>query len=522
MKDKILVIDIGTQSLRASVVSSTGKILAFCRRHYEVPYVSPSKGFAEQNVDFYVDELSLACKELFENNPQYQSNLGGLIVDVFRDSSIILDENMKPIRNAILWLDQRVTRMPKMEYLKWYEKALFNIIGMKDVVRYNAERTVTYWLMKNEPENWKKMRYYCPLGAYFNYKITGNFVSSSADCIGHYPMNFKKGEWYNRLHPKHDIFSIPYESLVPLVKVGDLIGKVSEEFSKKSSIPVGLPVFASGSDKACETFGNGCIDKTSASISLGTACTIEIVDNKYSEPEKFLPSYQTPYKGSYDLEIQIYCGLWMVRWFIDNFAYEETLIAKERNVSVEEVLNEKIKDIPAGSDGLVLQPYWQPGLKRPNAKGSIVGFSNVHTKYHLFKAIYEGIAFGLREGMEEIVRKTHRKPSYIVISGGGSNSLEMCQIIADVFGINCYISSEVESSTIGGAMAGFLDIGYYHSPSEAKNAMVSLGKEIMPIKANHDVYEKLYKKVYLKMYPSLKNVYKESKDFYLDLVDNKK
>lgn len=517
MKDNILVIDIGTQSLRASIVSPKGKILAFSKQRYDVPFVSPEKGFAEQDVNYYLIELCKATKEIHESHGDLLDGVGGMIVDVFRDSTVILDENKEPIRNAILWLDQRVTRMDFNEYLKWYETILFKLIGMGDTVKYNAQRTPTYWLMRHEPDNWKKMRYYAPLGAYFNYKITGNLALSSADCNGHYPINFKTGKWFPRIHPKIDVFSIPMESLVPLVKVGDTIGKVTEEFSRLSMIPVGLPVFACGSDKACETLGNGCIDKTSASISLGTACTIEVVDDKYSEPEKFLPSYQAPYPGSYDLEVQIYCGLWMLQWYIKNFGHEDKEEAKRRNVSVEEILNEKIRDVPPGSDGLVLQPYWQPGLKRPNARGAIVGFSNVHTRYHLYKAIYEGLAFGLREGLDEIVRKIHKMPSYLVISGGGSNSKELCQIIADVFGLKCYISNEAESSTIGGAMAGLLDLQYYKTPEEAKKNMIQNGQCIQPDMSNHKIYDMLYKKVYLKMYPSMKKVYQSSKNFYLDV-----
>ncbi len=522
MKSQILVVDIGTQSLRASVVSSEGKIIAFSKRKYDVPYFSPQKGFAEQDVNFYISEMIKATNDIYDDHPEYLKHICGMVVDVFRDSTVILDENKQPIRNAILWLDQRVTRMESKDYLKWYENLLFTLIGMKDTVKYNAERTPSFWLKRNEKDNWKKMRYYCPLGAYFNYKITGNLVLSSADCNGHYPINFKKGKWYSKNHPKQDVFHIPSTALVDLVPVGDVIGKVSEEFSLLSKIPAGTPLFASGSDKACETFGNGCVDKYSASLSLGTACTIEVVDSHYMEPEKFLPSYSAPYKGAYNMEIQIYCGLWMLKWYIDNFAYDDVEEARRQNCSVEQILNQKIKNIPAGSDGLVLQPYWQPGLKRPNAKGAIVGFSNVHTKYHLYKAIYEGIAFGLREGMDEIVRKTKVKPSYLVISGGGSNSKELCQIISDVFGLRCFISDDAESSTLGGAMAGFLAAGVFSSPQEAKQKMFSLGQSISPDLSNHKIYNKLYKKVYLKMYPSLSHVYKNSKNFYLDMESAQK
>lgn len=521
MKNQILVIDIGTQSLRASIVSSKGEILSFSKRKYDVPYFSPQKGFAEQDVNFYLNELAKATRDIYDDHKEYLNSISGMIIDVFRDSSVILDEEKKPIRNAILWLDQRITKMNSKDYLKWYENLAFKFVGMGDTVKYNSERTAAFWIKKNEPQNWAKMKYYCPLGAYFNYRITGRLAVSTADCIGHYPINFKKGKWYPKNHLKQSVFGIPYSALVDLVDVGEVIGTVTKEFSELSKIPEGTKVFASGSDKACETLGNGCIDKYSASISLGTACTIEIVDQKYSEPERFLPSYQAPYKGSYDLEVQVYCGLWMVKWFIENFAEKEMQEATFKHCTVEEILNEKIKDIPAGCDGLVLQPYWQPGLKRPNAKGAIVGFNNVHSKYHIYKAIYEGIAFALREGMDEIVKKTKKKPGYLVISGGGSNSRELCQIFADIFGIKCYISNEVESSTIGGAMAGFIDLGVFSSAQEAKDNMVPLGEAVIPDNEKHMLYDKLYKNVYLKMYPSLKGVYHNVKKFYIETEKNK-
>ena len=521
MAHNILVVDIGTQSLRASVVSSRGEILSFSQKKYDPPFYSPEKGFAEQDVDYYLEQLCRATWDIESDHPGLLSTIEGMVVVPFRDSSVILDDNKKPIRRAILWMDQRVTRIPNMSNFKWYEKAIFGLIGMTDTVKYNSERTVTFWLMEHEKENWDKMRWFCPLGAYFNYKITGRLVVSTADCIGHYPIDFPHGKWFSRHHLKQNVFKIPYESLPELVKAGEVIGQVTDEFSQLSGIPAGTRVFASGSDKSCETFGNGCIDKYSASISLGTACSIDIVDTKYAEPEKFLPSYPCPYPGAFDQEIQIYNGLWMVKWFIENFGHEDQLEARAKGVTTEEILNEKLKSVPAGCDGLVLQPYWQPGLKRPNAKGSIVGFSAVHGKYHLYRAIIEGIAFALREGMDEIVKKTHTKPSFITISGGGSASKEFCQIIADVFNIECYISPEKESSTIGGAMSGFLACGVFTSPQEAKDAMVMRGESVHPNAKNHEIYNKLYKKVYLKMYPSLKKVYENSKSFFLDSVEGK-
>lgn len=515
MSKTVLVIDIGTQSLRASLVDSDKGILNYVQKKYEPPYFSVKKDYAEQDPDFYLKTLCQATKELSLKDPEGMSKASAMVVVAFRDTSVILDENKKPIRPTILWLDQRTAKLKNLYNLKFYEKILFTLIGMYDTVKYNSMRTPSFWIMENEPENWKKMRYYVPLTAYFNYRMTGNLVVSSADCIGHYPVNFKKGTWYPSWHPKIDVFGIPMKSLPPLIKPGDILGRISGEFSALSGIPEGLPLYASGSDKACETFGNGAIDPSIASISLGTACTVDVVSDKYKEPEAFLPSYGAPYPGSFDYEIQVYRGLWMLRWFSEQFGETDLVEAKRENMTVEKFLDRKIASILPGSDGLVLQPYWGPGLKRPNARGSIIGFSGAHTRFHMYRAIIEGIGFALREGLDEIVRKTHRQPDYLVVSGGGSRSDLNMQILSDIFGMEVRQAENTEMTTIGAAMSLFLAEKVFKTPKEATEHFSKTGKTYRPDKKSHEIYDLLYKKVYLNIYPSLKKVYKDCKDFYL-------
>ncbi len=509
-----MIIDMGTQSLRASLVSEERGILAFEKETYPEPYFSVEKDYAEQNPDFYLDVLCTATNKLKATNEELFDKAEGMVLVSFRDTSVILDENKEPIRPSILWLDQRVAKIPNMNNLKWYEKILFGVIGMTDTVKYNSQRTPSFWIMENEPENWAKMRWYVPLTCYFNYRLTGNLKVSVADCIGHYPINFAKGKWYSKIHPKIDVFKIPLESCPELVPAGNVIGHITEEFSQKSGIKAGLPLFASASDKACETLGDGVINEDAAAISLGTACTIDVVSSKYKEPEKYLPSYPAPYKGDFDYEIQIYRGLWMLRWFGEQFCENDLEKAKENGLSYEEFFDQAINSIDPGSDGLVLQPYWGAGLKRPNARGSIIGFSSTHTKYHFYRAIIEGLGYAMREGLDEIVRKTHHVPSQIVISGGGSTSDTICQIMADLFGIEAVRSETPETSTIGAAMSGYLAMNVFKTPQEAKEKMTKYGKTFHPNLENKKKYDYLYHNVYLKIYPGLKDAYKECKNFF--------
>lgn len=106
-----------------------------------------------------------------------------------------------------------------------------------------------------------------------------------------------------------------------------------------------------------------------------------------------MPSYPAVLKDYYNPEVQIFRGYWMISWFKKNFAQHLEKRAAEEGKSVEEMMNEEIASIPAGSDGLVLQPFWQAGLTTPEAKGAIIGFTDFHTRAHVYRAIIEGIDF---------------------------------------------------------------------------------------------------------------------------------
>ena len=513
MSDTTLVIDIGTQSLRASLVDSEKGILEHVQKKYEQPYFSVRKDYAEQEPDYYLTKLIEATNELKRNSPEDFQSVKSMVVVAFRDTSVILDEEKKPIRPSILWLDQRTAKLKNLYNLKWYEKLLFRAIGMYDAVKYNSMRTASFWIKENEPENWKKMRHYVPLTAYFNYRMTGNLVVSSADCIGHYPVNFKKGTWFPSWHPKVDVFGIPLKALPPLVKPGTIIGRISKEFSALSGIQEGLPLIASGSDKACETFGNGAIDPMVGSISLGTACSIDVVSDKYKEPETFLPSYGTPYPGFFDYEVQIYRGLWMVRWFSEQFGETDLVEAKRENLSVEEFLDKKIASILPGSDGLVLQPYWGPGLARPLAKGTVIGWSDSSTSAHFYRAIIEGICYALRESFESFEKKVGHRIPVIRVSGGGANSPAVCQIAANIFNRPIERVQTTETSSLGAAIATYLAAGVFKDPKEAVGKMVHLKDRFEPDENVARKYDRLFHDVYLQLFPSLRKVYRNIKAF---------
>lgn len=502
----VLVVDFGTQSVRASIIDQRGNIIKMVKNKYERPYLSPRPGWCEQDPNYYYEKMKICTKTLRSEVPELMEQVEAMTLTTFRDSPVFLDRDYRIVRPTILWLDQRRARLEQK--LHWYQNLLFSVIGMGPAIRHNRERTPAHWIRENEPENWARIAYYVPLSTYFNLCLTGELADSPSNCTGHFPLNFKKGRWYGWNALKGNIYAVGVNQLPRLCPSGSVIGRITAEASRETGIKEGLRLLTSGSDKSCESLGNGCLQSSELSLSYGTACTVEVTSKRYREPETFLPGYQACYPGHYNLEVQIYRGYWMLTWFAKEFAPEAIDEAAIQHMTVEEVLNRSLLDIKPGCGGLITQPYWGPGLKRPLAKGAMIGFNDFHTKYHLYRSIIEGIAFALRDGFDEIRHRTHRKGRIISVSGGGAASDAICQITADIFGLPVRKVQTTETSSLGAAMASFMALGVYRTAEEAKSQMVRYVKTYEPDPASVRAYDDLYRHVYRKIYPNLRRVYR--------------
>ena len=510
-KPLILTLDFGTQSVRTALIDNEGEIHYIIKEAYNPAYFSKEKGYAEQDADFYWETAKRCLKQLTEKAGDEVNDIIGSTVTTFRDTSVQLDKNLKPIRPCILWLDQRMAKAK--EPLPLFHRLAFRLVGMTNTIELNRKRTIAHWLKENEPRTWEQTYKYVNISTYLVYRLTGNLVDSAASLTGHYPINFKKRKWYKEGALKGRIFGIPNRMLAEIRQPGEQLGIINDEVAKEVGLPAGIPVIATGSDKACETVGLGALSRDIAAISYGTACTIEVSNQKYYEPEKFLPAYPAAVPGWYNMDVQIYRGYWMLTWFSREFASELVNEAKIQEKAVEELLNTQLSTVPPGSDGLVLQPYWGPGLSRPLAKGAVVGFSDVHTKEHLYRAIIEGIAYALKEGLQSIEKSQRNKVKRIMISGGGSQSDEVCQITADVFGLPVSRVQTFETTSLGAAIATFVGLGRFASIEEATNKMTRITKVFEPDESVHKRYQYLYKNAYVKLFPQLKGIYKDLKKY---------
>jgi sugar (pentulose or hexulose) kinase len=261
--------------------------------------------------------------------------------------------------------------------------------------------------------------------------------------------------------------------------------------------------------------GAGCLDPHIASLSFGTTATINTTHKKYMEVVPLIPPYPAAVPDLYTLEVQIYRGFWMVTWFKREFGLKEQIAAEEQGLVPEDLLEDLVYAVPPGSDGLVLQPYWSPGLRfpGPEARGAIVGFNDVHTRAHFYRAILEGLVYGLREGAERSVKRSKIPIQELRVSGGGSQSKVAMQITADIFGLPVRRPHTFETSGLGAAIDAAVGVGIHPNFNSAVYQMTHIGETFEPNLMHHEKYDQLYNSVYLKMYKRLHPLYDAIQDF---------
>lgn len=504
--EQLLAIDAGTQSVRALIFDLRGNLIAKTRVTIE-PYFSTAPGLAEQHPQVFWDAVCQACQELWKKPGVDKKAIAGVAVTTQRSTMINVDKNGNPLRPAIHWLDQR--RTPGLKPVGGMWGLLFKLAGMTETVAYLQAEADSNWLQKNEPEVWNNTYKYIMLSGYLNFKLTGLFKDSVGSQVAYIPFDYKNMNWCAKSDWKWQAVPVNPGMLVDLVPPAGQLGVISAEAAKATGIPENLPVIAAAADKACEVIGAGCVDPTIACLSYGTTATINTTHTKYVEVIPLIPPYPSAVPGAYALEIQIFRGYWMVSWFKREFGQSEERLAQQRGVETEELFDDLVNSVPAGSLGLMLQPYWSPGLKvpGPEAKGAIVGFGDVHTRAHMYRSMLEGLAYALREGADRTTKRSHIPITQIRVAGGGSQSKAAMQLTADIFGLPTTNPHVYEASGLGAAMDIAVGLKLHPDFDVAVKEMTHTGATFEPIAENHKIYDELYNKVYLRMYDRLKPLY---------------
>ncbi|MDR3248122.1 MAG: FGGY-family carbohydrate kinase, partial [Treponema sp.] len=466
----VLAFDIGTQSARAMLINPQGEILFKEQKIYDQPYFSKQPGWAEQHPDFYWQHLCEISRALIAKAGSAASWIIAVTCSTIRDSTLCLDKERRPLRDIILWLDNRKTEnLPPLPVVL---QMVIHIAGIKERVEHQRQKCPSNWLAKNEKEIWDKTDKMVLLSTWLNYKLCGELADATASVIGHLPYDAKNRAWMSPRNIRRWIFCMDEGKQFTLKETTSVLGCISPAAARETGIAKGLPLIASGSDKGCEILGLSCLEEHKAALSFGTTATVELSSRAYMEPLPYFPPYPAVVPGYYNPEVEIYRGYWLLSWFKREFAAKEEMEALRRGISAEVILDQGLRGIKPGCDGLLMQPYFSPVVDMPYAKGSIIGFSDVHTRLHLYRAIIEGINFALMDGMRTMEKRGNLKIRELYVAGGGSRSDEVCRITASMFGLPVYRTQTNEATGIGAALAAFCSMKIFKSWEEGIASMV--------------------------------------------------
>ena len=507
-QDHIIAIDSGTQSIRAVLFRQDGEQIVMAQAEYE-HFFSLQPGWAEHRTEDYWDKLCLVCKLLMSKIDIDPQRIRCVALTSQRNTVIAVDAKGDALRPAIIWLDQRAVK--DLEPLAAHWRFALAITGQTEEISYARHQSKFLWIKQHEPEVYRKTHKFLQATGFLVHKLTGEFRDCYGMNAGILPFDYKNLKWYGKT------FQFLYEALgmlprhcVDLYAPDQVLGNISAQAAAATGLPAGLPLVVGSGDKQCELLGAGGIDPSIGVVSFGTGTSMEVISNTYVRDSmmRFF-TWPSAMPGKWVLETFIVRGFWMVTWFKREFGHNEALIAAERGVAPEVVLDEVIRDIPPGSMGLMLQPHWSPGVRNKFVKGAIFGFGDVHTRAHMYRAILEGLCFELRHMQEAVQKKNGVALRELRVGGGGSRSDVVVQIAADMFNLPVSRMATSEISALGAAIDAAVATGLHPGFDAAVAAMVRKGKTFEPDAQRHRIYSQLFHQVYKKTFHTMAPIYQD-------------
>jgi xylulokinase len=493
MGDLLLGIDVGTYSSKGVLVQPNGTVLKTSIVDHEMSI--PQPGWAEQDADaIWWEDTVRICHDLLDGSPYRGEDVAGVAMSAIGPCMLPLDSEGKPLRPGILYgVDARASAEIGFLNQKLGEAEIFDFCGMALTSQAIGPKII--WMKNNEPDLWQEVDHITTASSYLIYRLTGEKVIDRHTASHYMPlMDIREMDWSDRY--AEDVVEL--DKLPRLKWSNEQAGAVNQSGSEATGLKVGTPVAVGAVDALSEAVSVGVVQPGDLMIMYGsTTFFILVMDSPISD--KRLWTVAGVFTGQFNLAAGMATTGSLTRWFRDELAQELP------DETAYDTLFASVEDIEPGSGGIIMLPYFsgeRTPLNDPDARGVIAGLTLAHTRSHMYRAVLESVAYGIRHNIETF-RDIGAEVKRVVAVGGGTKSKTWLQIVSDVAGIGQVVPELTVGASYGDAFLAGLAAGILKR--EDLYNWVKEGRTINPDDDQRVLYEDYYVD-YLELYRQTKDI----------------
>ncbi|MGH6948727.1 MAG: xylulokinase [Kiloniellales bacterium] len=480
--DFLLGIDLGAGSLKATIIGLDGRLAG--EGSHPVATSIPKFGWSEQDPEEWYGALCRAVPAALSAARIDPKAIAAIGVSGGAHIPVLADDAGKVLRPAIMWNDQRSAK----EARALHEEA-GDLIVARSLNRANPTWTLAMlkWLQAHEPEVVARTKRLYLCKDYLRSRLTGSWETDYSDALGALLADDATRSWSPELCA---LIDWPLERLPPVVKPSDIVGAVTARAASDSGLAAGTPVVCGANDTTVELFGAGAVRPGMGAIKLATAGVLFLAtDGPSVNPP--ISCYPHIVEGLYYTATGTNSCASAHRWLRDRFFLDGDDEGAGARAFTE--MDRLAGATTPGSDGLLFHPYLQ-GERAPYwdplLRADFIGATMSHGRGHFARALYEGIAYSIRD-LLEAARALGLSFGEIRLLGGGARSAVWRQIIADVTGLTIERPGNGDAS-FGAALIAGIGAGIYRDPEAAVARCVTIVDRSEPDAARHALHGELF------------------------------
>lgn len=503
-KQYVIGVDIGTSGTKTVLFDTLGTVIASSTVEY--PLYQPKNGYAEQKPEDWWNAARTTLKNVITESGVAPADIKGIGLSGQMHGLVMLDEDNKVIRPAIIWCDGRTeAECAEITEAVGYDK-LIKITANPALPGFTAAKIM--WVKKHEPENYAKCRHILLPKDYIRFMLTGEYATEVSDASGMQLLDVPNRCWSDELL---EILDIDKSLLAKVYESPDVTGKITAQAAELTGLAEGTVVVGGAGDNAAAAVGTGVVKENRAFTTIGTSGVVFAhTDAPKIDPKGRVHTFCCAVPGCWHVMGVTQAAGLSLKWFRDNFCQAEIQTAKEMGVDPYYLMDKEAESVAIGADKLLYLPYLM-GERTPHldakARGVFFGLSAIHGRKEMLRAVMEGVSYSLRDCLE-ICKEMNIEVSDMMACGGGGSSPLWRQMLADLYHCPVKTASSKEGPALGVAILAMVGAGIYESVPAACDAIIKTDKIQNPIEENIPRYDKYYV-LYRKIYPSLKENYAE-------------